>query len=179
MYFYNQQNQNSYINKILYLQIIILLLIFLTLFYLTKNIALNRQNSEEKPKIIRDSISQKLKYLKILTNNNKKEYEGIKECLLNNPDEKFCIYHLILPYEVVGKKRILLGEKRDGCYVLLDDFENIKYAYSFGIKRNIQFDKTLAEKGIDIYMYDHTIMWNQETISKYEKFGAINRRKWP
>ena len=137
-----------------------MLLIFISLFYQIKNIFLNNQNkqiSEENPKNIRDTISEKIKYLKILTNNNENEYKGIQECLLNNPDQKFCIYHLILPKEVVGKKRILLGEKEDGCYVLLDDFENIKYAYSFGIYRNIQFDKVLADKGIDIYMYDHTI----------------------
>ena len=34
---------------------------------------------------------------------------------------------------------------------------NIKIAYSFGISTNIQFDKALADKGIDVYMYDHTI----------------------
>jgi hypothetical protein len=158
--FKKQQNPYSLINKILYLQIINLLLIFISLFYQTKNIFLNnqkKQTPEENPKSIRDTISEKIKYLKILTNNNENEYKGIQECLLNNPDQKFCIYHLILPKEVVGKKRILLGEKKDGCYVLLDDFENIKYAYSFGIDRNIIFDKALADKGIDIYMYDHTI----------------------
>ena len=58
---------------------------------------------------------------------------------------------------MIGKKRILFGEKYDGSYVLLDDFENIKIAYSFGINKNIQFDKALANKGIDVYMYDHTI----------------------
>ncbi len=155
-----QQNSNTTINKILYLQIINLLFIVFILFYLIKNICLKNLNKQivgEEPKNIRNSISEKIKYLKILTNNNEKEYKGIQECLLNNPEEKFCIYQLILPKEVVGKKRILLGEKNDGSYVLLDDFENIKYAYSFGIGRNIQFDKALAEKGIDIYMYDHTI----------------------
>ena len=81
----------------------------------------------------------------------------MEECLLNDPDSKYCIYHLISTKQVFGKKRILLGEKRDGCYVLLDDFKNIKIAYSFGISINIQFDKALADMGIDVYMYDHTI----------------------
>lgn len=40
---------------------------------------------------------------------------------------------------------------------MLDDFENINVAYSIGIRNLIQFDKSLADKGIDIYMYDHTI----------------------
>ena len=46
---------------------------------------------------------------------------------------------------------------KDGGYVLLNDFENIKFAYSFGISNEISFDKDLADKNIDIYMYDHTI----------------------
>ena len=60
---------------------------------------------------------------------------------------------------MVGKNRILLGEKSqgDGVYVILDDLENVKIAYSFGISSNIQFDKALADRGIDVFMYDHTI----------------------
>ncbi len=81
----------------------------------------------------------------------------MKNCLLNNPDEQLCIYHLIAPKKVIGKNRILLGTKSDGCYVLLDDFKDIKIAYSFGIANMIQFDTELANRGIDVYMYDHTI----------------------
>ena len=154
----NQQNPNSNIKKVFYLQIISLLLTFLILFYQINNIFLNNPNKQKaKEKIENIGILEKIKYLKILTNNNEKEYKGIQECLLDDPDKKSCIYHLILPKEVVGKKRILLGPKGDGCYVLLDDFKNIKYAYSFGIGKRVQFDKELADKGIDIYMYDHTI----------------------
>ena len=50
-----------------------------------------------------------------------------------------------------------MGNIHDGSYVMLDDFENIKIAYSLGIDGEIQFDKALADKGIDVYMYDHTI----------------------
>ena len=102
-------------------------------------------------------VSDKIMLLKIITNNNKFNYRGIENCLLNDPDKQLCIYHLIAPKEVIGKKRILIGAKRDGCYVLLNDLKNIKIAYSFGIERKIQFDKYLADKGIDVYMYDHTI----------------------
>ena len=104
-----------------------------------------------------NNLSKKIHELKIITNNNENEYKGMLECLINDPDEKNCIYHLISPKSVVGKKRILIGEKSDGCYVLLDDFSNIKIAYSFGIGSNVKFDKALADKGIDVYMYDHMI----------------------
>ena len=67
------------------------------------------------------------------------------------------VYQFLCPKEVVGKKRVLFGTKKDGCYVLLDDLENIKIAYSIGIDGIIQFDQALADKGIDVYMYDHTI----------------------
>ena len=72
--------------------------------------------------------------------------------MINDPDSQYCIYHLIYPKTVIGKKRILIGEKRDGCYVLLDDFKDIKIAYSFGISNMIHFDKELANRGIDVYM---------------------------
>ena len=169
-------------NWVLYLQIINFLLFFLILFYQNKNIILtnqNKQKAEEKSNNIRNTISEKIKNLKIITNNNEKEYKGIQECLLNDPEKKFCIYHLILPKEVVGKKRILLGEKTGGAYVLLDDFENIKYAYSFGINTNTIFDKALAEKGIDVYMYDHTInsLPYENPKFHWKKIGLCGMRK--
>ena len=102
-------------------------------------------------------ITNIIKLLKYLTNNNEIKYKGAENCLLNNPDEQFCIYHLLSTKKVVGKKRILLGTKRDGSYVLLDDFDKIKIAYSFGISKEIQFDIELANRGIDVFMYDHTI----------------------
>ena len=92
-----------------------------------------------------------------MTNNNKTQYEGAKNCLEKNPDKELCFYQFLCPKEVIGYKRILIGYKKDGCYVMLDNFENIKIAYSIGIRDNIQFDKALADRGIDIFMYDHTI----------------------
>ena len=112
---------------------------------------------ENSPKNKTIELSQKIRLLKLITNNNEIEYRGPQECLINDPDNQNCIYHLISPKEVLNKNRILLGNKRDGSYVLFDDFLNIKFAYSFGIDRYIQFDKALADRGIDVYMYDHTI----------------------
>ena len=104
-----------------------------------------------------NNIIEKIKIAKIITNNNELYYKGIVNCLSKEQDSELCIYHLIVPKNVVGKKKILIGAKKDGGYVLLNDFKNIKIAYSFGISNNIHFDKDLADKGIDVYMYDHTI----------------------
>ena len=138
------------INIILSISLFIILLkniLFKKIYF--KTLDMNNNN-----KII---IFEKINLLKMMTNNDENEYKGIKNCLENDPDKLECIYHLMNTKEVIGKKRILLGEKSDGCYVLLDDFQNIKIAYSFGISTNIQFDEELAKRRIDVYMYDHTI----------------------
>ena len=104
------------------------------------------------------TLSDKLKILKLYTNNNELRYKNFEKCLID-PDGQKCIYHYIVPKNIVGKKRILLGNKNegDGVYVIADDFKDIKIAYSFGIATVIQFDKALADRGIDVFMYDHTI----------------------
>ena len=122
---------------------------------------LENQNDNliNKLSVIEGDINYRIKLLKLMTNNNELIYKGAENCLLNDPDEQFCIYHLIYPKKVIGKNRTLIGEKSngDGSYVTLDDFNNIKIAYSFGISHMIQFDNELANRGIDVYMYDHTI----------------------
>ena len=125
-----------------------------------------------------NSLSDKIRLLKLFTNNDEREYKGMLECLKNDPDSQYCIYHLISPKLVKGKERILLGEKSDGCYVLLNDFENIKIAYSFGISTQIQFDKALADKGIDVYMYDHTInsLPYENPKFHWKKIGLCGKR---
>lgn len=124
-------------------------------------------------------LIDKIKFLKMMTNNNKNEYEGIKEYLINDPDRINCIYHLISPKEVLHKKRILLGSKIDGSYVLLDDLNNIKFAYSFGIDHNTIFDEALADKGIDVYMYDHTInkLPYENPRFHWKKIGICGKNK--
>ena len=151
------------INQLILLQIINLLFIFLLLFIIfisrkKEKITLysnnNKNDDKNIEKIVIDTLPKRIKLLKLLTNNDELEYKGMLECLISeNPDSQYCIYHLITPKKVIGKNRVLLGTKSDGCYVLLDDFENVKIAYSFGISKNIQFDKALADMGIDIYMY--------------------------
>lgn len=56
-----------------------------------------------------------------------------------------------------NKQFVRLGKKYDGGYVLLDDFAEDMKVYSFGINNDVSFDKDLAERGLQIYMYDHTI----------------------
>ena len=60
---------------------------------------------------------------------------------------------------------VRIGRDNDGGYILLDDFKTGGIAYSFGISNDVSFDKDIASKGYDVFMYDHTI----EGLPKQEK----------
>ncbi len=59
------------------------------------------------------------------------------------------------------------GNLYDGGYMMYDQFKDSKIAYSFGISDDVSWDKDMAERGFDVYMYDHTIDGLPE---KHEKF---------
>ena len=82
---------------------------------------------------------------------------GIKRCFVEKRESNSWIYNYLYPRKIFGKKRKLYGTKNDGGYVLLEDLNDIKIAYSFGIGPSVDFDKELANNNIDVYMYDHTI----------------------
>ena len=54
----------------------------------------------------------KVELLKLFTYNDKNLYNGTENCLINNTDEKLCIYQFLAPKKVKDKKRILLGVKK-------------------------------------------------------------------
>ena len=83
---------------------------------------------------------------RILSNNGK---------IITNYNNEIC--YLLNSKDVVDYKKTRIGEKADGGYILLDDFKNVKIAYSFGIAAEISIEKELADRNIDIFMYDHTI----------------------
>ena len=101
---------------------------------------------------------------------DKDKYALIFNCLIKDTDKELCIYPYLKPKKVKGKKRIFFGSKKDGGYVLLDDFKGISKAYSFGIDQKVDFDYALSEKNIDIYMYDHTIISLPSNYANYSKF---------
>ena len=56
-----------------------------------------------------------------------------------------------------GFELVRIGREHDGGYILLDDFHAGDIAYSFGICNDVSWDKDMASRGCDIFMYDHTI----------------------
>ena len=49
------------------------------------------------------------------------------------------------------------GRDYDGGYIMLDDFHAGNIAYSFGISDDVSWDRDVASRGCDVFMYDHTI----------------------
>lgn len=61
------------------------------------------------------------------------------------------------PEKVVGYKKIRTGSETDGGYVMLDDFAGISLALSFGVDINADWDVDIANRGIAIQQYDHSV----------------------
>ena len=136
-------------------KIIIITFIFILL--------INNLAQTKKLEALKKSLYNKIKNMDILIKNSEnkasifnKQLEAFIYYIYNFKNDSG-IYQLLKPKSIKGKKKVRIGSKKDGGYILLDDFENIRIAYSFGIDHEISFDKDLANKNIDVYMYDHTI----------------------
>jgi len=189
-----KKNSNNMIKiKDIIINIILFLFAIFIIFYTFNNIDngnILKQILKNIDRIINDTslynastknndIKNKINLLRRFTNNNPFKYKHMEDCLLNDPDQFLCIYSLIYPKRVIGKTKILVGGKSDGCYVLLDDFENVRFTYSFGISDKIQFDTALARRGIDIYIYDHTIesLPYNDTKFHWSKIGISGKNE--
>jgi hypothetical protein len=64
---------------------------------------------------------------------------------------------MLRPHKAAGFSKIRVGRQNDGGYVMLDDFSGISAAYSLGISDDVSWDLQMADHGMTIYMYDHTI----------------------
>lgn len=63
----------------------------------------------------------------------------------------------LTPQRAVGFGKIRVGRAGDGGYVMLDDFTDVSAVLSFGIETECSWDTAIAERGIDIDQYDHTV----------------------
>jgi hypothetical protein len=67
------------------------------------------------------------------------------------------ILKMLQPAQSVDYKKVRVGKQFDGGYVMLDDFDGIAAAYSIGISDEVSWDLGIAERGIEVFQYDHTI----------------------
>ena len=61
------------------------------------------------------------------------------------------------PMKVVNAPKVRLGSPNDGGYVMIDDFEGIDTAFSFGIEQNVDWDLEAVERGLQVYQFDGTV----------------------
>ena len=65
---------------------------------------------------------------------------------------------LVRPVTPVGLSKIRIGNPHgDGGYVMLDDWTDVVGAVSIGIGGDVSWDLAIAERGIDVHQYDHTV----------------------
>ncbi|AUN95708.1 class I SAM-dependent methyltransferase [Pseudazoarcus pumilus] len=72
--------------------------------------------------------------------------------------ERACVLmHLLKPEALVDGDYVRLGRDHDGGYVMAADLLNGGVAYSFGIADDVSWDADMAERGYEVFQYDHTI----------------------
>jgi hypothetical protein len=67
------------------------------------------------------------------------------------------VLRLLTPYRAKGVRKARFGSPNDGGYILIDDFDSIDAALSFGIGDNVEWDVSVADRGVPVYQFDHTI----------------------
>jgi hypothetical protein len=64
---------------------------------------------------------------------------------------------LLTPYAVPGLRKVRIGAANDGGYVMIDRFRPGQIVFSYGLSWNIAFELDLAQRGLELFMFDHTI----------------------
>ncbi len=104
----------------------------------------------------------------------------IRPALMHSPEKKEYfekVKSALYAKEVEGVSLIRIGKEYDGGYCLADDFSRDLKVYSFGIAGDVSFDKQMAERDMDIHMYDHTIPFLPESHERFHfhRTGISNR----
>lgn len=80
---------------------------------------------------------------------------------------------LLTPVTITNFDKIRVGNPSgDGGYVLLDMFKSMTQAFSYGISDDATFEEDLADRGMTIAMFDHTI---EELPSHHERFVFVKQ----
>ncbi len=64
---------------------------------------------------------------------------------------------LIAPAAPINVAKCRVGGFEDGGYVMLDDLDCIGICYSLGVGPDVSWDCEMAERGAQVYQYDHTV----------------------
>lgn len=82
-------------------------------------------------------------------------------------------FHCLTPHDIVGRRKLRIGGPHDGGYVMLDGFDHIRAAYSLGVGGEVSWDLAIADRGIPVYQYDHTVpgLPSQHALFNFCKSG--------
>jgi len=80
------------------------------------------------------------------------------------------VIRLLTPMDIQNGTYVRVGRSYDGGYVMLDDFHGIDAAYSFGIAGDVSWDESIAGRGIDVFMYDHSIQCLPKSNPRFHFF---------
>ncbi|MGL4943645.1 MAG: FkbM family methyltransferase [Thermoguttaceae bacterium] len=120
------------------------------------------------------AVEQECKKTRLMLNNYSLRSEKSLEVLGADQDHKWMqtIRSLLTVMDVKNRAEdfIRIGRDNDGGYVMLDDFCAGSFAYSFGICNDVSWDKDIAARGIDVFMYDHTISKLPENNGRFHFF---------
>jgi len=64
---------------------------------------------------------------------------------------------LLEPTSATGIAKRRMGHSGDGGYVMLDDFEEVRFALSLGVGAEMTWDIEMANLGIEVHQFDYTI----------------------
>ncbi len=67
------------------------------------------------------------------------------------------ITRLLKPYALTRARKIRVGGEEDGGYVMVDDFEGVETAFSLGVGPNVDWDYEIADRGLPVHQFDHTV----------------------
>lgn len=67
------------------------------------------------------------------------------------------VLRLMRPQRVIGHSKARFGRAHDGGYTHLDDFTDVNVALSLGIRDDVSWDLNVADRGLTVYQFDHTV----------------------
>jgi len=100
------------------------------------------------PDIIQGKISALFQHRKIICDLRAEAYH-----------DAALVFEALKPMDAVGGRKIRLGGRHDGGYVMLEPPEDSqrKIAYSFGISTHAEWDLEMVRRGYEVFQYDGTV----------------------
>lgn len=88
---------------------------------------------------------------------------------------------LLKVYRIVDEHSWLhIGSNGDGGYVIVNDLNKYesKVLYGFGVSDDVSFEEYFADKGFEIFLYDHTVAAPpiEHPRFHFNKFGVIGKK---